>query len=160
MKIDQLDQQIIQDLQKDGRRSCMDLSRTLHITEGTIRNRLRKLIGQGIIRITAVPQLDKLGYSFVGIIGMQVHLAELRSVAEQLVQNPNICYLANVTGRYEFIAIVLTRSPAEFAHIMENFISAIPSIIRTETFVTLSTYKGQGNMMDTTQLINNLDICA
>jgi len=160
MKIDQLDHQIILDLQKDGRRSCVDISKTLHTTEGTVRNRLKKLTDQGIIKIRATPGLGELGYSFISIVGMQVRLVDLRMVAEQLIQNPNICYLANVTGRYEFIAIVLTRSSAEFAHIMENFISAIPSIIRTETFVALNTYKGFGNGLDSTQLISNLNISS
>ncbi|MFQ5996718.1 MAG: Lrp/AsnC family transcriptional regulator [Dehalococcoidales bacterium] len=160
MKIDKLDQKLILDLQKDGRRHYMDLAKMLGVTEGTVRNRLRRLVGEGIIKITAVPALDKLGYSFMGIVGMQVRLADLRAVAEELAQNQNICYLANVTGRYEFVAIVLTRSPGEFAHFMENVISAIPSIVRTETFVTLNIYKGHGNMLDTTQLISNLDISS
>lgn len=160
MRIDKLDQKLILYLQKDGRRSYMNLAKMLDVTEGTIRNRLKKLMDQGIIKISAIPDLDKLGYSFMGIVGMQVRLADLRTVAEQLVQNPNICYLTNVTGRYEFIAIVLTRSSSEFAEFMENVISAIPSIIRTETFVALNTYKGLGNGLDPTQLIGNLDISS
>ena len=153
-------QKLIMYLQKDGRRSCMNLAKILDVTVGTIRNRLKKLMDQGIIKISAIPELDKLGYGFIGIVGMQVRLADLRTVAEQLVQNPNICYLANVTGSYEFIAIVLTRSSSEFAEFIENVISPIPSIVRTETFVTLNIYKGRGNGLDTTQLVSNLDISS
>jgi len=91
-------------------------------------------------------------------VGLQVPLSELRVVAEQLSKNPNICYLANVTGRYDFIAIVLTKSSKEFAYIMEKVVSTIPSVIRTETFVTLNIYKGHKNWLDTTQIIDNLDI--
>ena len=158
MKIDKLDQKLILELQENGRLSYMELAKMLGVTEGTIRNRLKKLVDQGIIRLTAIPELDKLGYTFMGIIGLQVRLADIRAVAEQLAKNPNVCYLANVTGRYEFIAIVLTRSPGEFAYFMENVVSALPSVLRCETFVTLNTYKGRGNMLDTTQLISNLDI--
>jgi len=158
MKIDKLDQKLILALQKNGRRTYMDLAKMLGVTEGTIRNRLKKLVDHGIITTTAVPQLDKLGYNFMGIVGMQVRLADLRTVANQLAKEPNVCYLANVTGRYEFIAIVLTRSPEEFAYFMENVISAIPSVFRTETFVTLNIYKGQENTLDTAQIISNLDI--
>lgn len=108
VKIDKLDQEIILDLQRNGRRSYMDLAKMLHVTEGTVRNRLKRLLDQGIIRITAIPDLEKFGYGFIGIVGIQTRLADLRSVAEQLAKNPNICYLANVTGQYEFFAIVLT----------------------------------------------------
>lgn len=116
------------------------------------------MVSQGIIKITAIPELDKLGYSFMGIVGMQVRLADLRAVADQLAKNPNVCYLANVTGRYDFIAIVITRSAGEFTVFMENVISGIPSILRTETFVNLHVYKGQVIGLDTGHLVSNLDL--
>ena len=158
MNLDKLDQEIIVNLQKDGRGSYIDLAKMLEVTEGTIRNRVRRLVGQGIINITAIPELDKLGYGFMGIVGMQVRLADIRTVGDQLAQNPNVCFLANVTGRYEFLAIILTRSSREFADFMENVVSAISSIARTETFVTLNIYKGRGNGLDTSQLISNLNV--
>lgn len=136
----------------------MELAKMLGVAEGTIRYRLKKLVDGGVIRVTAVPELSKLGYGFMGIVGMQVRLADLREVAEQLAQNPHVCYLVNVTGRYEFIAIVVTKSPGEFAYFMDDVVSAIPSILRTETFVTLNIYKGHGNVLDTTQLVSDPDI--
>jgi Lrp/AsnC family transcriptional regulator for asnA, asnC and gidA len=157
VKIDKLDQEIMLDLQKNGRRSYMDLAKMLHVTEGTVRNRLKRLLDQGIIRVTAIPDLEKFGYGFMGIVGIQTRLADLRSVAEQLAKYPNVCYLANVTGQYEFLAIVLTRSSKEFASFMESVIPAIPSISRTETFVTLNIYKGRGNVLETAQLIGGLE---
>ncbi len=158
MRIDKLDQELILDLQKNGRRSYMDLAKIMGVSEGTVRGRLRKLVDQGIIKITAMPELDKLGYGFIGIVGVQVRLADLRTVADQLAKNPNVCYLANVTGRYEFIAIIVTKTSADFADFMENVISAISSIIRTETFVSLHIHKGHTTGLDTTQLISNIDI--
>ena len=158
MRIDKLDQELILDLQQYGRRTYMDLAKMLGVTEATIRNRVGKLVSQGVIKITAVPELDKLGYGFIGIVGIQVRLADLRTVADQLAKNPNVCYLANVTGRYEFIAIIVTKTSADFADFMENVISAIPSIIRTETFVSLHIHKGYTTGLDTTQLISNIDI--
>lgn len=159
-KVDKLDQELILNLQQNGRLSYMELAKSLHVTEGTIRNRLKKLVDQGMIRITAIPDLDKLGYGFMGIVGLQVRLADLRNVAEQLARNPNVCYLANVTGQYEFIAIVLAKSSKDFASFMENVVSAIPSVLKTETFVTLNIYKGQGNVLDTTQLVSSLDFSS
>lgn len=158
MMIDKLDQKLILYLKEDGRRTYMDLAKILGVTEGTIRNRLRRLVNQGIVKITAVTELDKLGYSFMGIVGMQIHLADLRTVANQLAKSPNVCYLVNVTGRYDIIAIILTRTSREFADFMENVVSIIPGILRTETFVNLNVYKGRGMRIDTSELISNLDL--
>ncbi|MCH8864888.1 MAG: Lrp/AsnC family transcriptional regulator [Chloroflexi bacterium] len=157
MKLDKLDQNIMMALQKNGRLSYMELAKMMAVTEGTIRNRFTKLVNNGIMRITASPDIEKLGYGFMGIIGMQVHLADLREVADKLAQNPNICYLVNVTGRYELLATVVTRSSKEFAYFMENVVSAIPNVLKTETFVALNVYKGAGSGMDMLQLIGNLD---
>lgn len=158
MKLDKIDHKLILDLQKNGRCSYMQLAKMIGVAEGTIRNRLRKLMVGGVIKVTAIPELSSLGYSFIGIMGMQIRLADLHQVAEQLSQNPHVCYVANVTGGYDLIAIVVTKSPGEFAYFMEHVVSAIPSILRTETFVTLKNYKGSGGGLDTTQLISNLDI--
>lgn len=157
MKLDKLDQNIMMALQKNGRLSYMELAKMMAVTEGTIRNRFTKLVNNGIMRITASPDIEKLGYSFMGIIGIQVHLANLHEVAAQLAKNPNICYLVNVTGRYELLATVVTRSSKEFAYFMENVVSAIPNVLKTETFVALNVYKGSGSGMDMLQLIGNLN---
>ncbi len=158
MKIDKLDKKLILELQINGRCTCLNLAKILNVAEGTVRNRLKKLVNSGMVKITAIPDLDKFGYDFMGIVGLQVPLSELRAVAEQLSKNPNVCYLANVTGRYDFIAILLTKSSKEFAYIMEKMVATIPSVIRTETFVTLNIYKGHKNWLDTTHIIDNLDI--
>lgn len=158
--MDKLDQKLVLQLQESGRVSYVALAKLLRVSERTVRNRIKNLLDKGIIKITALPDLDALGYNFIGIVALQVRLADLRAVAEELVRHANVCYLANVTGRYDFIAIVVARSSREYADFMENVISAIPSILRTETFVNLNVYKGQGNGLDTGQLISNLDISS
>ena len=158
--IDEIDQALILELQKDGRQSYIDLAKLLKVSETTVRNRVKQLLGEGTISITAIPNLESLGYGFMGIVGLQVRLADLRNVASQLTKHPNVCYLANVTGRFDFIAIVVTRTSGEFAEFMENVISAIPSILRTETFVNLHIYKGQIIGLDTGHLVSNLDISS
>ncbi len=158
--IDRLDRELILELQKSGRQSYIDLAKLLGVSETTIRSRVKHLLNKGIIKITAIPDLEALGYRFIGIVGIQVRLADLRAVADQLTRHANICYLANVTGRFDFIAIVVTKSSSEFADFVENVISAIPSISRTETFVNLRIYKGQVIGLDTGHLVSKLDVSA
>jgi hypothetical protein len=52
----------------------------------------------------------------------------------------------------------MTQSPEELSHSIEKEISAIPGILRTETFVNLDIVKGGWPGLDTTQLIANLSI--
>jgi len=155
--IDELDRKLIQHLQRSGRQSYVDLARMLGVVEGTVRKRVKDLQDRKIIKIVAVPNPRELGYNFISIMGLQVRMADLRKVADDLAQKPNVCYLAFVTGRYDLLAIIMTRSAEELSHFIETDISAIPSILRTETFVNLDIIKGGSPWLDTTQLISNLD---
>jgi Lrp/AsnC family transcriptional regulator for asnA, asnC and gidA len=155
--LDSIDLRLIQELQKDGRESYVALARRLGVVEGTVRKRVRDLLTKGTMKIVAVPNMRALGYGLTCIIGLQVKMQDLRKVADVLVQNRHVCYLAFVTGQYDLMAIVVTESPEELASFIEKEISAIPSIVRTETFVTLDIIKGGMGLLDTTQLISNPD---
>lgn len=156
--IDELDRKLIQELQKGGRQGYVALAKMLGVVEGTVRKRVNDLVKSNIIKIVAVPNPRALGYSFVSIMGLQVRMADLRKVAENLAQRPNVCYLAFVTGRYDLMAIIMTRSSEELSQFIEKEVSALPSILRTETFVNLDIIKGGWPGLDTTQLISNIDI--
>ena len=156
--IDLLDKNLISYLQTDARMSHVRLAKLLWANERTIRNRMKNLFTRGIINTIVVPNLASLGYNFIGIMGLQVRLVELRQVAEELVKHPCVCYLANVTGRYEFIAIIVTKTSKEYSEFVETVISAIPSVLKTETFVSLNVYKGHETGLDTRQLVNALEV--
>ena len=155
---DELDLELIRQLQKDGRARHVDLAKKLNVVEGTVRKRIRDLLENNIIKTIAAPNISKLGYNFIGFMALQVQVAKLRRIADLLGKKPNVCYLAFVTGRYDMIAIVITRSPEEFAHLIEKEISTIPGVVRLESFVNLETLKGGWPMVDTTQLLNRADI--
>lgn len=153
--IDALDRELIIELQKDGRRSFVELADTLHISEATARNRVKRLLNKGMVKVTVVPDMQLLGYQFVGILGIQIRLTYLRGIVGQLSQHANVCYLANVTGRFDLIGIIVTRTAREFADFVENVVSVIPGIDRTETFVSLNVFKGETIGMDTLGLFQD-----
>ena len=156
--IDQLDRELIAELHADGRCSYVELAEKLHISEATARNRVRRLLQRGTIRATVVPDVHRLGYNFVAIVGLQIRLAEMRRIVERLVSHANVCYLANTTGRYDLIAIIVTKTSREFADFVEGTVSVIPGVDRTETFVSLNVFKGDAIGLDTLGLIDSLDV--
>jgi len=155
--IDKLDRKLIEELQKDGRKSYTELASKLGITEGTVRKRVRNLVDRGMMKIVAVPNVSELGYTLMSIIGMQVKMVDLRKVADALAKKANVCHLAFVAGRYDLMALVVARSHKELSNFIEKEISTIPSVLRTETFVNLDVIKGAWSGADTTQLVSDLD---
>jgi Lrp/AsnC family transcriptional regulator for asnA, asnC and gidA len=156
IKLDRLDSQIIRELQKEGRQSYLSLSKKLGVVEGTIRKRFKRLQEAGILRVSAIPDLKKLGYGFICIMGIQVKMEDLPDVAKKLSGMKNICYLTFVTGSYDLMAVVVTKSPEELSHFIQSEISEISSILKTETFVNLDIIKGSGCIIDTTQIVAGL----
>ena len=66
--VDELDRELIIELQEDGRRSYVELAERLHISEATARSRVKRLLSRGLLKVTAVPNLQLLGYQFVSIV--------------------------------------------------------------------------------------------
>jgi len=152
--IDDIDRDLIMELQRDGRENYTDLAKSLHVSETTVRNRMKRLLDKDIVRITAIPSLETLGFNFMGIMGIQVQLGYLSTVAKRLMEHPNVCYLAEVTGRYDLIALVIAKSASEYSELVESLIAPLPSILRIETSVSLHNYKGQIIGTDASHLIS------
>ena len=158
--IDEIDQKLIKELQRNGRESYLDLAKILGVVEGTVRKRVKRLMEQDIVKIVAMPNVSKLGYSLISVVGLQCRVENLRAVAENMAKNSHVCFLAFVTGRYDLLAIVMTRSSQELSHLIEKEIWGIPNIVRTETFITLDIIKGERGILDTAELVGNLDTCS
>lgn len=156
--IDELNKKLIGELQKDGRQTYANLGKVLGVSEGAIRKRFKNLIKRGLVKVVAVPDMRGLGYNFVGIVGIQVKMAELKEVWENLSQDPAVCQLFWVIGRYDLIALIAAQSVEEFANFMSNELFMISGVAKTETFVTLGMRKGEMYSADTTELVNNLNV--
>jgi len=156
--VDNLDRKIIEELQVNGREAYIDLARKLGVVEGTIRKRIKHLMARDIIKVVAVPNVRQLGYGLICVMGLQVKMEDLRKVADNLGKDQHVCYLAFVAGRFDLMAVIVTQSPEELAQFVEKEISAIPSILRTETFINLDIIKGAPGLLDTIQLVRNLQL--
>ena len=82
--MDELGRKIIQYLQKDGRAKNSDIARRLGVSEGTVRRRIKSLLACDILRVSAIPNLEKLGYGTLAIIGIQVDPERVNEVADQV----------------------------------------------------------------------------
>ena len=138
--LDELDQMIFEELQKDGRKSYTDIAKAAGVSEATIRKRVKDLKKSGVIEIRALLNPVKIGYSLVTILGFQIHVAELGKVAHMLAQKPTVRYLAFAGGRYDLVALVVSRKPEELAQFIKE-LSTNSTIIKTEAFVNLEIIK-------------------
>ena len=79
-------------------------------------------------------------------------------VGDMLRQHKNICYLAFVLGSYDLLAIVVAQNREELAEFIMHRVANVPGILHTETFATLKIIKGEATLLDTFQLLEDLNI--
>ena len=136
-----LDRKLIELLQVNGRASNARIARDVGVSEGTVRRRLRKLIQDEIIRVVAVPDPAKMGYTTVALVGIQADPDKLDSVAEQLARLSESQYVSLTTGSYDIFIWVALPSSEELGRFLRQKVGMIPGIRRTETFVHLAIVK-------------------
>ena len=135
--LDELGQNIIKELQEDARQSFREIGRKLDVSEGTVRNRVKSLMGNDTMRISAIPNPEKLGLNFVCIMCIEVKVGTAEKVEHMLIKSPNVYYLSGCTGTFDIIGIFMFRAPHDFDEFVKNVIANIPEITRTSTFVVM-----------------------
>ncbi len=135
--LDELGQNIIKELQDDARQSFREIGRKLDVSEGTVRNRVKSLISSDTMKISAIPNPEKLGLNFVCVMCIEVKVGKAEVVEQLLIKSPNVYYLSGCTGTYDIIGIFMFRAPHDFDEFVKNTIANIPEITRTSTFVVM-----------------------
>ena len=139
--MDDLDRKIIDMLQEDGRASNAQVARSVGVSEGTIRRRLKRLIQDEVIHVVAMPDPHKMGYSSEALVGIQTDPDKTDIVSSTLSQLPQVRWVAITTGSYDVFIWATLPSPEELGIFLRNKIGIIPGVRRTETFVTLGIHK-------------------
>jgi Lrp/AsnC family transcriptional regulator for asnA, asnC and gidA len=150
--LDELGLKIIGELQEDARQSFREIGRKLKVSEGTVRNRVKGLVTADTMKISAIPNPEKLGLNFTCIMCIEVKVGAAEKVEQLLIQNPNVYYLCGCTGTYDIIGIFVFHTPSEFDEFVKDVIANIPDIVRTTTFVVMHVSRSPWE--------HNLDIAA
>ena len=139
--MDELDRKIIALLQLDGRASNAKIAREVGVSEGTVRRRLRRLVTDDVVKIIAVPNLEKLGYATTALIGLQTGPGKSDSVAEAIATLSEAHYVAITTGAYDVFIWAGLESAESLGTFLRTKVGVIDGVQRTETFVNLSIKK-------------------
>lgn len=86
-----LDQKILQILIDDGRRSFADIARELGISRVHVRDRVQKLILEGVIeKFTLIVNPEKIGSTVSAFFDVEVHPQGILAIAEDIALQPEV----------------------------------------------------------------------
>ena len=139
--MDELDQRIIGLLQTDGRIPNAEIARKLGVSEGTVRRRVARLIQEALIRVTAVPNIEKMGYAATALVGVQTRPGWADDVAEVLARLDEVHYAAVTTGAFDVFIWIGLESAQRLGDFLHTKLAPVEGVQRTETFVNLAIKK-------------------
>ncbi|MCZ2257348.1 Lrp/AsnC family transcriptional regulator [Sporosarcina sp. G11-34] len=116
--VDDLDKRIIKLLSKDGRMSFRELSKTLEVTEKTIRMRYTNLIDSGILEIVGRINPITIGLKEGAVIQLKVTPNGLQQVIEYLKRIQHIRYITVTTGEYPLLIQVAAANQEQITELI------------------------------------------
>lgn len=138
---DDLDWKII-DILKEADQSNNAVARQLGISEGTVRQRLKKLKEADILHIHAQINPEVLADKQLALVGITIQKsAVLQERLEEISRLPDVLSASITSGRYDIFAEVLSSSNHGLVEFLTKQLSGIEDIGTTETFVILKSYK-------------------
>jgi Lrp/AsnC family transcriptional regulator for asnA, asnC and gidA len=137
--LDDVSKQIVEVLQRDGRRSYASIGKAVGLSEAAVRQRVQRLLEIGAMQIVAVTDPMSLGFRRQTMIGVRCS-GDLDQVADDLASMPEIDYVVITAGSFDLLIEVVCEDDDQLLEILSR-VRSIPSVTATETFVYLKLRK-------------------
>jgi Lrp/AsnC family transcriptional regulator for asnA, asnC and gidA len=138
--MDDIDLRITMVLAEDGRIANSEIARRIGVSEGTVRQRLKRLVESGVLSVQAMVNSEEVPNQYLAIIGLSLEGRQMERCAEQINEFPEVQRTLIVTGRYDLLVSLLLESHAALIDFVTHKLSKIPGIRNSETFVCLKNY--------------------
>jgi Lrp/AsnC family transcriptional regulator for asnA, asnC and gidA len=136
IKIDTTDAAIIDLLQQDGRMSGVDIANRVEgLTPRMARYRIKRLLREGVISITAVVHPKPLGYTVMADVLIEAEPGTIADIVQYLAKLDRVSYASAATGDRDISIQIVARSVDELYEFVLNEIQKIPGVRRTRTYL-------------------------
>jgi Lrp/AsnC family transcriptional regulator for asnA, asnC and gidA len=138
--LDDVNKQILEQLQEDGRRSYAAIASSVGLSEAAVRQRIGRMLDAGVMQIVAVTDPLTLGFRRQAMIGIRAS-GDLREVADYLAAIPAIDYVVLTAGTFDLLVEVVCEDDEDLLSLLNDQIRMAPGVQSTETFVYLKLAK-------------------
>lgn len=132
---------LIRCLLEHPRASYADLARKTGISETKARRRVEALIESKVITPAIIPDVRRLGYQTMALIGIKVDPNHIEETAEAISSMHHVTSIHMTLGRYDLIATIADRTLDDLSNTISNDIATLPGIRDVETFVSTRALK-------------------
>jgi len=133
--IDEIDQTIIEELERNGRANYAELARKLEISLATVSRRVARLKKEDIIKISAIRNPSKLGYLANAYIVLRADLNKVNAICAELGVYPEVHLIMTLMSGFEILAGVHLQNPEMLYKFIVEKIARIDGVTNIETFI-------------------------
>jgi Lrp/AsnC family transcriptional regulator, regulator for asnA, asnC and gidA len=138
--LDDVSKQLVEELQRDGRRSYADLAKSVGLSEAAVRQRVRRLLDDGVMQIVAVTDPITVGFSRQAMVGIKAE-GDLREIARRLSSLPELEYVVLCAGSFDILVELVCEDDERLLSLLDESIRSIEGVRETETFIYLRLVK-------------------
>ncbi|MBA2574109.1 MAG: Lrp/AsnC family transcriptional regulator [Nocardioidaceae bacterium] len=138
--LDDVSKAIIEQLQRDGRMPYAAIGKAVGLSEAAVRQRVQRLLDNGVMQIVAVTDPLQLGFARQAMIGIHAE-GDVEPIAESLSQMSEIDYVIITAGSFDLMVEVVCESDDHLLELLSKRIRAVDGVRSTESFVYLKLHK-------------------
>ena len=139
--LDDNDRFIIEAMRQDGRVAFAQIAQQLNVSPGMIRVRYNRMVKMGLLRVVAITNPLRMGYTTMTMIGIRTEGDKMLAVAEKVAEFEEVIYLIVVSGRFDIMAEVVCRDHADLLRFLTERLYKVEGVRESETFVHLKIEK-------------------
>src|SRR5277367_4851209 len=132
--LDLANKAIVEELQKDGRRTYGSIAEAVGLSEAAVRQRVQKMRDAGIMQIVAVTDPLQVGFRSQAMVGIRAD-GDAREVAERLAAIDDIDYVVMCTGSFDILVELVCEDDDHMMDLLNGVIRQIPGVRSTEMFM-------------------------
>lgn len=138
--VDDTSKAIIEQLQEDGRRAYATIGKAIGLSEAAVRQRVQKLLDNGVMQIVAVTDPMQIGFARQAMIAISA-TGDVESIAEQLAKIDEVDYIVVSAGSVDLLVEVVVEDDDHLFRLVNEQIRTISGVTRTESFLYLKLVK-------------------
>lgn len=133
------DRDLLAFLRLNAREPVSSLARKLGVSRSTVQDRIRRLEEAGVIAgYTVSLGEDQAADGVRAFVTISIEPRRSAEVVSSLKRLPALDSVHSVSGKYDFVALARTASPAEMDVLLEE-VGRVPGVMRTESAIILAT---------------------
>lgn len=136
--LDKIDLKIISVLLKNAKMTYNEIAEKLNISTSTVHIRIKKLETLNIIQgFNLKVDFAKLGMKLTAFIGFTINPKLHKEITSELLKIQEITDLHHTTGNFHMLAKIICKDSEQLREILQDKLTAIAGIEKTETMISL-----------------------